>query len=105
METLDFGSEVPKAGSFEIIEEKPEERPPCPECGTKNPIRTGISWRCRDCGKHWTREPHPRKYNYSDRPPCPECGSNKKIISKGDAWYCGSCGRTWRKIKRKPVAR
>ena len=55
METLDFGSEVPKAGSFEIIEEKPEERPPCPECGSNIIISKGISWLCKDCGRWWLK--------------------------------------------------
>ena len=54
METFNFGCEVPKAGSFKIVEEKPEERPPCPECGAI-PISKGVYWLCKSCGRWFTK--------------------------------------------------
>ena len=103
METLDFGCEVPKAGSFEIVEDQPEPRPPCPECGSNHIHSWGrFQWSCYDCGRRFLRK-YRRKPIIKKRPPCPECKSNK-IVSNGMSWHCNNCGKNWIKTNRKFTA-
>ena len=32
------------------------ERPKCPNCDSPNPISNGFCWRCRKCGKQYTKK-------------------------------------------------
>ena len=99
MESLDFNRKHPKKRSLDFIipEDAPAkkpERPPCPECGASNPESRGGTWRCRACGRKFTKIRRPRVYDYSQNPSCPDCHASK-TIKNGGKWYCKECGKQW----------
>ena len=101
MAGINFGSEVTKAGSFEIVTDEEETRekdgPSCPDCGSRNIGSNGrLRWSCQDCGRSFGKFKHARsKPDYLSRPPCPYCGAFKSNShsSVGHRYVCGNCGR------------
>ena len=101
MAGINFGSEITKAGSFEIVtdeeETKEKVRPPCPNCGSRNIKSNGcLRWICQDCGRSFGKFKCVRfKPDYLSRPPCPDCGAFKSNYhnSVNDKYVCSNCGR------------
>jgi tRNA(Ile2) C34 agmatinyltransferase TiaS len=81
------------------IERRETERPLCPDCGASNPNSQGSVWRCRICGRQYSKV---YKNNglgqwkeMGVRPICPKCGGSS--MSHGIKWACRVCGKTWMK--------
>ena len=68
--------------------------PPCPECGTGNPISRGRSWECRNCGRQWKKRYRKgSKPNWKERGRCPSCGEMRMIKNGPNRLVCRFCGK------------
>lgn len=74
------------------------DRPPCPECGSKNIHANGLSWVCRDCGRNYLKVIRgTKKYADGKDIKCPRCGGDDVILNGCGRLKCKDCRKTWNK--------